>query len=482
MDVLLGVDVGTTNIKCIAIEPDGRCIKVASVPTIEYGLMEDANRMFAGVCKVIHVVLRALPSDSVIRGIAASSVGCGAYCLNHKDEQIYPKKSKKDFLIKDCIAVTGYPPGYQNAGYQLLAAADDCQEVAKVLSVADYIAYRLSGKFGRDVSTAGSMSMYDRRKNIWWDDFKKATGLTDQVLGKVYYSGTRIGRITVEAMRLTGIPKGVSVVLGGHDYLCAAFALGCVEEGNVLNMLGTYEIVSSFSAKPMTYPPEVQAFSDCHCYPHRYSLTCETMAGGQMEWLRSTLPGGEKRDFWNDIYWKIDALSPSHEAKNRKEIYIPRTFGEYFPTQNIDGRGGFIGLSPESTPASLMAAAIEGLCMYSREMVEFVASGKPHDITVTGGGSRSDFWLQTKADVLSCFLSVPEVVEASATGAALLAGVGSGIYANHEEAADVYRNVPQKIVEPNPKRVQIFEQVYHEIYKPMLEMTLKYDKTKIVKR
>ena len=482
MNILLGIDVGTTNIKCVAIEPDGRCVMVASVPTMDYGLMEDANRMFAGVCKVIHLVLRELPGDSVIRGVGASSVGCGAYCLNDKDEQIFPRRSKKEVLLEDCIAVTGYPPGYQNAGYQLVAAADDCKEVAKVLSVSDYIAYRLSGQFGRDISTAGSMSMYDRQKDIWWDKFKGFTGLTDEVLGKVYYSGTRVGRITKEATRLTGIPEGVSVVLGGQDYCSAAFALGCVEEGRLLNMLGTYEIVSSFSANPRTYPEEVQAFSDCHCFPRRYSLTCETMAGGQLEWLRSTFPEGHKAKFWDDIYRRMGALSPSHETPNRKELYIPRTFGEYFPVQDFKGRGGFIGLSPESTPASLMAAAIEGLCMYSREMMEFVASGKPHEIILTGGGSRSEFWLQTKADVLNCALSVPQVVEGTATGAALLAGVGSGVYENHEEAASVYKHVPTKIVEPNQKRVEILEQIYHQVYKPILEAALKCDRLEITKK
>jgi len=84
--------------------------------------------------------------------------------------------------------------------------------------------------------------------------------------------------------------------------------------------------------------------------------------------------------------------------------------------------------------------------------------------------------------VLNCALSVPQVVEGTATGAALLAGVGSGVYENHEEAASVYKHVPTKIVEPNQKRVEILEQIYHQVYKPILEAALKCDRLEITKK
>ena len=96
-------------------------------------------------------------------------------------------------------------------------------------------------------------------------------------------------------------------------------------------------------------------------------------------------------------------------------------------------------------------------------------------VTVAGGGSRQKFWLQTKADVLGCPLSVPQITEAAATGAALLAGVGAGVYTGYEEASKAFSGAPMLVFYPDSKRVQLYDRIYREIFLPMLDITSKYD-------
>jgi len=469
MEVLLGIDVGNTNIKCIAIEPSGNCIKLIINPVEKTDTIYKVDVLFNTVCNALREITAALSAQTHILGIAVSSVGCSAIYLDQDEKQFLIEKPVKTTLPDDISAVTGYPASYRNAGVELLSCADDLSLISKVLSISDYIVYKLSGKFGRDISTCGSMSMYDRYNNKWWGTFKTLTGLGDVKLGSIYHSGTMIGEITKEIAEKTGIPEGIPVCFGGHDYLCAAFALGCVDERSILNVLGTYEMVTTFCKDIPHVNNELRIFSDHHCYPGRYSRTCETLAGSQLEWMRKNICGDDSLDFWDIVYKKIDLLPPSFLCEEN-ELFIPRIFGEFFPVRDTTLYGGFFGLTSKSDIFRMIRAVIEGLCMYSKQMIKSISTDDAAKIIIAGGGSRSRLWMQTKADVLGTSIIVPHVPEASATGAALLAGVGIGVYSGHEEASKVYSNAPVNEYTPNIERVWLFEHVYSELFLPALKI------------
>ena len=260
--VLLGVDVGSTNIKCVAIEPQtGRCLATSSLPSADALRQHaerrlDANKLFLRGSEVIRQALSQLPASLEVLGVACASVGCTAFVLDGADEQIHLDGIAPAQMREDCAGITGFPYDYPNAGALLVAAARQglLKDVRKVLSVADYMTYRLSGAFARDISTAGSMSMYDRRSGHWWDFFLRESGLSEAQLGQVLPSGARVGAVTPEASRLCRIPEGTPVSLGGHDYPCTAFALGCVGPGSVFNVMGTFEMVVSFAEKAAADP------------------------------------------------------------------------------------------------------------------------------------------------------------------------------------------------------------------------------------
>jgi len=466
--VLIGIDAGNTNLKCVAIEPNGRCVKLVRMPAGESRFSDDADRLFADICRILQETVASLPAGCDVLGVAVSSGGCSAFCTAGNGKQI-PFERPGSFVVPDdCTDATGYPPQYHNSGIVLMNTVSDLSRVAHVFSYSDYIAYRLCGEVGREISTAGSMSMYDRRTGGWWDAFKSATGFTDDVLGVVCSSGTKIGEITAEAVALTGLAQGVPVCSGGHDYLCAAFALGCVDEGNLLNVLGTYEMVTSFYRNRVTYPAGIQAFSDCHCYPGRYSLTCETLGGAQLEWLRSILPGGDRPDFWNRMYDQIDSL-PDAFTGGENELLIPRIYGECFPVSDPSLCGGFVGLTSKTDPGRMLRAAIIGLSMYSKRMLDFAGLENVSFITAAGGGSQGRFWMQTKADFLGLPVIVPHVPEASATGAALLAGIGAGVYCGHDEACKIYVDTTKTEYLPNTERGKKYINIYDEVFLPALD-------------
>lgn len=493
---LLGIDIGTTNIKCVALDPEGNLIAIANEPNGSSrkvdGFMQtmDGDLLFAAVCRLVGQVVSVLAdrfSPLKISGMATASVGCQAILLDSDDKQLMLPEIKTEPIDTLCdpdfYATTGYPSDYSNMGFLLSASARNhpgsLDEIRSVLSIADYIGFRLTGNKLRDFSTAGSMSMLELENPCWWPRFKAVSGLSDDVLGKLKPSGAFLGEIKPAVAAETGLPDGTQVFSGGHDYLCAAFAAGCVGGNRFINVIGTYEMLASFHKKPLigALRQDKRILIDHHTYPGSYSFTSEAICGGQVEWLRSLLHPGNLRlsDIeWDGLFKQLDALPLSFERNGGHEIFIPRVFGDVFPNTDSLTAAGFLGLTPATTPTRLLRAMIEGVSFQAREMADYQveATGiKDPEIMVVGGGSRSRFWLQTKADILGRALTVPAIKEATAAGAALLAGVGAGVYASYDEAAHLLDRLHKDVYLPNPDRHAIYEAVYHKAYQPLLQFS-----------
>ena len=498
-EILVGIDVGTTNVKCGIYRADGRSIGAGTTPTRAAARLWDTpfGRFEAGdaaalwplvgaVCREAAQTLGA-PERSAIRGIAVSGVGCTAVCVDAGDRPLYPlqfgdtapalfETYQREMGPDRYQATTGYPLEPDNTAFQLARLREldphGYRQIAAVLSVSDYVNLRLTGLRAREPSTAASMALWNQADNTWWQEFLDALQLGPEVLGSPVPSGRLLGPLTAAAAMETGWPEGTPVYLGGHDYLCAALAAGCTTPATLLNISGTFDIVAAFQDTPDVRRTEQRTIVDHHVVPGMYSVMAEAVGGGQAEWLRRQLLGagsGGGTAGWERLLDELGALPPPFTAT--REAFVPHLFGRWSPSREDASYGSYVGLSGDSTGASLLRATIVGTCFQSRQILDGLRQIVPQTtgpLRMVGGG-RHPAWMQIKADALGLTLAAPRIHEASALGAALLAGIGAGVYRGFEEASRVSAAFGADIYEPAAGARAAYDQAYRTVYPFLLD-------------
>jgi len=481
---LLGLDVGSTNIKCAAITPEGKILSIlresCAAVQPEGRIDWDMEQLLELVLKLLAKTVRKLAGSAEPLGIAVSGIGCKAILLDRNGAQIPLPETQFGFKIPEYASqVTGYPWDYPNGGLFLAAMAKETpglvERVEAVLSVSDYLSFRLCGAAVSNYSCAGSMSLMDKQKKEWWIPFAKSIGLKESALPPLTESGRKIGGLLLAIAEETGLPAGLPVSSGGHDYLCAALAVGCLDSTRILNVLGSYEMIASFGTGPVSSLSgnEIYTFCDNHVCPGVYAYTEELISALQVEWVHSHLLSTYSDFEWSALFSQIDRERHRDGPRNRM-LFIPRVLGDSLFRLAFPVTGGFIGMDGNTCPADLLRCSIEGINMASKHAFSRCVL-KNKQIIVLGGGTRSSYWISNKADILGRTLYLPDVPEASAAGAALLAGVGSGIYSDCTEASQVFARVPVRIVEPHPGSAEKWEEFYHQRFLPALNFMCKID-------
>ncbi len=482
---LLGLDVGNTNVKCVAISQNGLQLGLfrRSTESVradnEIGL--DCDRLMALIIELLSLTtqqMKKLDSASVPLGIAVSSMGCVNFLLDSENRQIHvPILEPLSTLPKGTYQKTGYPEDYANSGARLKTLSEQSPETAgkiySILSVGEYITYRLCGQKAATYSHAGSTSLLDKEHGRWWFDFTQNLGIRNNALPPLIESGTRLGGLLPSIAEATGLPRELPVSSGGHDYLCAAYAAGCIDETKSLVLLGSFEMVASFAAKPARQAPpdDIVRFWDHHVFPAKFAHTAEFVCAAQIEWLRKRLMGNPSEKAWSELFSQLNDLEILPPNKNTP-TFIPRIMGDSFWRLKQPVTGGFTGLHQAMETIDFLRCGIEGLNLFSKGVIErcLTSGSHPSQITVLGGGARNRFWITNKADILGQPLYLPEIEEASAVGAALLAGVGSGIYSGHQEGMEIATALPVRVVEPNPARSREWNEIYQQRFLPALQM------------
>ena len=423
----VGIDIGNTNMKCIILDNAGNVLALSKIPTNIYGTTPEGQAYLNG--DVIMGSIASLCKDAMaqapeacIQGIAVSGMGSAGMMLDEAGELIPPVKLPQQpdpmpsMSEAEYFHTNGYHKYYHNGGVYLAQLSqlrpDIFAKIHTVLSFSDYVSYRLSGVMARDLSTAGSLSVVNINTGQNWQAFLDEYNIPNSMLPPLVQSGDYIGEMQMDI----GLPMDTKVFAGGHDYLCAAFAAGCVQEGDVINVLGTYEMMSCFYTKPPSPPsyPPILHFMDNHVYPGRYTFTTENNCGDS---IRKAVSQGEEAELTGaDMFKALNEGNPI-----------------------TDG------------PIRALAQAIMDINKMSATMVKVHQQTLGRDalrIKVVGGGSSNHFWMQNKANTLGIPLYVPAVPEASAAGAALLAGVGSGLFPSYDAAAQVFETREEKQYQP----------------------------------
>jgi xylulokinase len=328
----------------------------------------------------------------------------------------------------------------------------------KWLLIEDFLNFMLCGRQATDYTMASCTLLFDQRKRDWSDDILAQSGIERRLLCDAYPSGTLLGEVTAMAAEATGLSVGTPVVLGGHDYLCSALPVGAFEPGVVLDVTGTWEIVLAAIPAPIL-TPEVQRLGvtvETHVARDTYAVWGGAVASDMLEWYRKEY-GIEARlqaEKVGGVDWDfLMAGASASPAGCGGVMFLPHMGGAGCPVVDSRSLGGFAGLSATATRGDMLRALIEGLDYQLLDIVQEMKKNlgfEVHTLVAAGGSVRNGFWMQNKADMIGRPIEVPEVEDASPLGAAMLAGIGIGIYRDEKDAFERVRK-PGRTYEPDLK-------------------------------
>jgi xylulokinase len=331
------------------------------------------------------------------------------------------------------------------------------------LNVADYIAYRLCGVAATDYSLASRTLALDLSALRWAGDLLDAAGLSISLFAPLASSGTRLGPVQPDAAAAAGLPTDAWVAVGGHDHVCAALAAGVIEPGSVLQSLGTTEAHFLPVEQPVADPAfGRQGYNQgVHVVPGRYYVLGGLYTAGVcIDWLREILGG--------DLdYAALIAAAEGVPPGSFGATFLPHLRLANPPHDDPAGRGAFIGLTTDVKRDALARAVLEGLAYESRYSLQALAAypgvAAPRQIYAVGGGTRNRLWMQIKASVLDQAIHVLDIAEVTALGAAVLGGLGAGIYPDVPSALAAL-HCERTPVQPVREHVPFYDACYRRLY------------------
>lgn len=494
--ILLGVDVGTTGSKAVLIADTGA---VLAEHTTEYPMFtprpgwaeQDPEDWWQATIASIRAVLgRSGVRPDSVQGIGLTGQMHGLVLLDENDRVLRPCIMWNDQrTAKQCgeitqlvgidrlIQITGKPAltGF-TAGKILWVRENEPDVYSKARRVQlpkDYVRLRLTGEYAIDVADASGTNLLDTGRRVWSDEVAGLLGIPLAWLPPVFECHEVVGRISKEAGAKTGLVPGTPAVAGAGDQAAQAIGTGIADEGVASVTIGTSGVVfAATNSYRLDKTGRMHAY--CHAAPDRWHLMGVMLsAGGSLRWYRDTLCEPEKRlasESGRDAYDIMTDAAARVPAGSEGLLFLPYLSGERCPYPDPNARGVYFGLSLRHSKPHLTRATIEGVTFGLRDSLELlrelgVACGR---IRVSGGGSRSAFWRQVMADVFNAEIVTVNVTQGAAYGAALLAGVGAGLFSDVAEAGTLVHETGTVAPGPDRARYDDYYRRYHALY-PLLK-------------
>ena len=459
---LVGLDVGTSAVKGIAIDPEGTVLALAEVAyplsTPHPGWAEQDPEDWWAASERVLDQLRA--SAGTPAGIGLSGQMHGLVALDAADRVLRPailwndqrtadqcEEIERTIGLERLISLTGNRALTGFTAPKLLwlreHEPDVYGRIARIALPKDYVRLRLCGAHAIDVADASGTLLLDVARRRWSDDVLEALGLDHAWLPPVLESPEVSGETT----------DGVPVAAGAGDQAAGALGVGVDRPGPLSVVLGTSGVVfAALDAFAADAEARVHAF--CHAVPGAWhAMGVMLSAAGSLRWLRDTVASGVGYDA---LVAEAAQWPPGSEGL----LFAPYLAGERTPHADPDARGAFTGLSVRHDRGALVRAVLEGVAYGLRDSLDLVdelAGGSVELGRVSGGGARSTEWLQIVASVLELPLERVAVDEGAAFGAAILGGVAAGTWDDvHAAVAATVR--PRERIEPVPEWVDVYRE------------------------
>ena len=483
---LLGVDIGTSSCKTAIFDPDGKVIAQGGseypVSYPEKGWAEqDPADWWNGICRAIREMIgegSINPAD--IAGIGIDGQSWSAIALDRNGNVLCPTPiwtdTRSEAICRETaerlgeeklFGLYGNPVSPCYTWPKILWYRKNRPEVfektEKILQSNSYIAYRMTGEITQDLSQGYGLACFDMRKGCWDDDACEALGIPRKLLPEIVNCHQVIGRLTKEAAEQTGLKEGTPVVAGGLDAACGTLGAGVVSPGQTQEQGGQ---AGGMSICIDQYAADPRLILSFHVAPGQWLLQGGTTGGGgALKWLRETMCPELS-------FAEMSELAEQAPAGSGGVTFLPYMAGERSPIWNPKACGVFFGLNFGVTRGQMIRACMEGVAYALRHNLETAeaAGAKAGILRAMGGSANSRIWTQIKADVTGCGIEVPASDTATTLGAAILAGVGTGVYQSFEEAAERTVSV-KKTYTPNAEMKAVYDsgyEIYRKLY-PALE-------------
>jgi xylulokinase len=340
-----------------------------------------------------------------------------------------------------------------------------------ILLPKDFIRFRMTGEYASEVSDASGTLLLDVQRRVWSSKLLEILQIDSALLPRPYESPEVTGHLSAEGASALGLIAGTPVVGGAGDQAAGAVGNGIVNTGIVSATLGTSGVIFAHSDQP-TRDPLGRVHTMCHAVPGKWCIFgCMLSAGGSFQWFRNQLGSAEvalAKKKKVDAYQLLIEEAKQAPAGSEGLQFLPYLTGERCPYPDPNARGGWIGITARTTRAMLIRSLLEGVTFGMRDALDIMQNMRCAitQVRASGGGARSDFWRQLQADIYQKPIIITNASEGPAYGVALLAGVGTGVWANVEQACKASIKQVGKTT-PNKKSSAAYDRsyaVYHKLY------------------
>lgn len=491
---LLAHDIGTSGDKASLFTVDGELVKstVASYDAdYQAGGVAEQNPAdwWQAVCDATRKVVEGISSEDVLAVSFSGQMQC-CLVVDKNGEVLRPAmiwadnraqkqadELKKNLGDIDAYSLLGHRLSPSYSIEKLMWVRDNEPEIYdktyKMLQVKDYIIYRMTGKFVTDYSDASGTNALDLDNFCWSEEILKAAGIGKEKLPELHSSTDVIGNLTETAAEALGLTTTTKVVCGGGDGPCSALGAGCVEKNQMFLTFGTSAWIGGTTEKKFLDKNQV-FFCFAHVIPGKY-MPCGTMqsAGSSYAYARNTFCEEEIRKAKEEggSSWElVNNLVKSSPAGARGLIFLPYLTGERAPRWNPDASGSFMGIRMYHKREDYIRAVLEGVAMNLELILQSYRQYLDiDDMILTGGGAKGDIVAKILSDVLHVNMHRPDhVEEATSIAAAVIAGVGCGVYEDFDAIHRFLKitdsvSPDETVQECYKERKKVFDDVYQAL-------------------
>lgn len=485
---VIGIDVGTTGVKVLALSEDGKILGTSNETYLLYSIQPGWNEQnpadwWEGAVSAVRKVLTYCDQYE-IAAIGLSGQMHGMVALDADNKVVRNAILWNDQRTESqCQRITEAAGGLEGllraTNNQMLTGytggkivwlkenePKNYEKTRLIINPKDYIRYCLSGTLSTDVSDASGFGFYDVKNNSWHEDLISKSGLELSLFPAVAESTAVAGMVSKKAAKLIGLPDGIPIAGGGGDAVISTTGLGLFKTGRIAVTLGTSGVVAMGMPTYMDNPSgKLQFFRGNQ--PDTFTAMGVTLAAaGSYQWFRQALGQyevEEERKCGTSAYKLLDRIAAEKPAGSERLIFLPYLMGERSPVNDPAAKGAFIGLTSHHDKGHFIRAVLEGVAYSLRQVYELIIHSntalKTDEIVLAGGGAVSSLWRQIIADVFNLPVrTVYGSTEGGSFGAALIAGVTAGVWPDLESTVPFIRSESETL--PEPVNIDIYNQNY----------------------
>jgi len=486
---VLGIDVGTTALKAIALERERGIVAQAELP---HELLsrhpgwaeEDPERWWTTTLEAIHELLAGVPATA-IEAIGVSGMVPAMVLLDEDSVPLRASIQQNDARaiselaelraavdLDEFLRITGSAPNQQSIAtkwrWLQRHEPDVLPRVAHLCGSYDFIVARLTGQYSLEENWAVESSLYDVRQHRWHAPYLEYAGIDPAILPPVRQPIEVVAGVSERVAEITGLRAGTPVVAGSADHVAAALAAGLTESGDILLKFGGAGDILYCDTRP---DPDPRFYFDYHDIPGLTLINgCMASSGSLVKWFSNELAGGTAPDI-------LDREAQTVEPGAGGIIVLPYFLGEKTPIFDPAARGVFAGVMLHHTRAHLYRAILEAVCYgFAHHLALLREAGRPvQRVVAADGGSRSALWMQIAADIVELPVQVVAGEAASALGTAYVAAMGVGMFDAWSEITRFISQgpayYPQSRVAPlYRKGLQLYRELYTRLQSYLPEL------------